>query len=68
MTPYRVGIVGLSWITTDPAGEATHPVLGTAVPGTHLSGMANLPNVQSPKKSPKGGSEADASWEIYFVI
>lgn len=46
MTPYRVGIVGLSWITTDPAGEATHPVLGTAVPGTHLSGMANLPNVQ----------------------
>jgi predicted dehydrogenase len=46
MTRYRVGIVGLSWITTDPAGEATHPVLGTAVPGTHLSGMANLANVQ----------------------
>lgn len=46
MTPYRVGIVGLSWITTDPVGEATHPVLGTAVPGTHLSGMANLPNVR----------------------
>lgn len=46
MTPYRVGIVGLSWITSDPAGAATHPVLGTATPGTHLSGMANLPNVQ----------------------
>lgn len=46
MTPYRIGIVGLSWITTDPAGPATHPVLGTAVPGTHLSGMANLPNIQ----------------------
>ena len=46
MTPYRVGIVGLSWITSDPAGAATHPVLGTAMPGTHLSGMANLPNVQ----------------------
>lgn len=45
MTPYRVGIVGLSWITTDPAGDATHPVLGTAVPGTHLSGMANIPSV-----------------------
>ena len=46
MTPYRVGIVGLSWITTDPAGEATHPVLGTAVPCTHLRGMANLPTVK----------------------
>lgn len=46
MTTYRVGIVGLSWITSDPAGPATHPVLGTAQPGTHLSGMANLPNVQ----------------------
>ncbi len=45
MIPYRVGIVGLSWITSDPADPATHPVLGTAQPGTHLSGMANLPNV-----------------------
>lgn len=45
MTRYRVGIVGLSWITTDPAGEASHPVLGTAIPGTHLSGMANLSNI-----------------------
>ena len=46
MTSYRVGIVGLSWITIDAAGEATHPVLGTATPGTHLSGMANIPSVQ----------------------
>jgi predicted dehydrogenase len=46
MTPYRVGIIGLSWITTDPAGPGTHPVLGSAVPGTHLSGMANIPSVQ----------------------
>ncbi len=43
---YRFGIVGLSWITSDPSGEATHRVLGTAMPGTHLSGMANLPEVQ----------------------
>lgn len=46
MTSYRVGIVGLSWITTDPAGPATHPVLGTATPGTHLSGMANIPSIE----------------------
>ncbi len=45
MTPYRIGIVGLSWITSDPAGPPSHPVLGTATPGTHLSGMANLPNI-----------------------
>jgi predicted dehydrogenase len=43
---YRVGIVGLSWITTDPAGPGTHPVLGNAMPGTHLSGMARIPEVQ----------------------
>lgn len=46
MTTYRVGIVGLSWITTDPAGPSTHPVLGDAMPGTHLSGMARIPEVQ----------------------
>lgn len=46
MTTYRTGIVGLSWITSDPAGEATHPVLGTAMPGTHLSGMAHLPMIE----------------------
>ncbi len=46
MTTYRVGIVGLSWITADLAGPGTHPVLGNAMPGTHLSGMARIPEVQ----------------------
>lgn len=46
MTSYRVGIVGLSWITNDLAGPSTHPVLGDAQPGTHLSGMARIPEVQ----------------------
>lgn len=46
MTSYRVGIVGLSWITNDPAGPGTHPVLGNAQPGTHLSGMARIPGLQ----------------------
>ncbi|MCC6944917.1 MAG: Gfo/Idh/MocA family oxidoreductase [Thermomicrobiales bacterium] len=43
MTSYRFGIVGLSWITSEPAGEATHPVLGPAMPHTHLSGLARIP-------------------------
>ncbi len=46
MTTYRVGIVGLSWITADLAGPGTHPVLGDAMPGTHLSGMARIPEIQ----------------------
>lgn len=46
MTSYRTGIVGLSWITNDLAGPGTHPVLGDAMPGTHLSGMARIPSVQ----------------------
>jgi predicted dehydrogenase len=46
MTSYRVGIVGLSWITTDLAGPGSHPVLGDAMPGTHLSGMARIPQVK----------------------
>ena len=46
MTTYRVGIVGLSWITSDPAGPGTHPVLGDAMPGTHLSGMARIPELR----------------------
>ncbi|MCA9858232.1 MAG: Gfo/Idh/MocA family oxidoreductase [Thermomicrobiales bacterium] len=46
MNSYRVGIVGLSWITNDPAGPGTHSVLGDAMPGTHLSGMARIPQVQ----------------------
>ncbi|CAN5857663.1 Gfo/Idh/MocA family oxidoreductase [soil metagenome] len=43
MTTYRFGIIGLSWITSEPANPGSHPVLGTAVPHTHLSGLANIP-------------------------
>ncbi len=46
MTAYRFGIVGLSWITSEPANEGTHPALGTAMPHTHLSGLARIPNAQ----------------------
>lgn len=46
MIQYRVGIVGLSWITNDFAGPGTHTVLGDDMPGTHLSGMARIPEVQ----------------------
>ncbi len=46
MTVYRFGIVGLSWITSEPPGEATHPVLGTAMPHSHLSGLARIPAAQ----------------------
>jgi len=41
--PYRVGIVGLSWITSEPVRPGTHPVLGDAPPHSHLSAMATIP-------------------------
>ncbi|CAN5612804.1 hypothetical protein BH23CHL5_BH23CHL5_28090 [soil metagenome] len=44
MTVHRFGIVGLSWITSEPAPAGTHPVLGLATPHTHLSGIVNLPD------------------------
>jgi predicted dehydrogenase len=40
---YRVGVIGLSWITTDPAHVGSAPVLGLAPPHTHLSAIATLP-------------------------
>lgn len=46
MSRYRAGIVGLSWITSEPANPGTHPVLGTAPPHTHLSALAALPAVE----------------------
>ena len=45
MSRYRVGVIGLSWITTDPAHVGSAPVLGLAPPHTHLSALASLPNV-----------------------
>lgn len=43
---YRVGIVGLSWITSEPARAGTHPVLGAAPPHSHLSALATIPSLQ----------------------
>lgn len=36
----RAGIIGLSWIATDPAGRASSPALGTAPPYSHASALA----------------------------
>lgn len=43
MATYRVGIVGLSWITAEPVRPGTHAVLGPAVPHSHLSALAAIP-------------------------
>ena len=45
MKTYRVGIVGLSWITSEPAKAGSHPVLGNAMPHSHLSALAAIPSV-----------------------
>lgn len=46
MGSYRAAIVGLSWIGADPAGPATHPTLGTAMPFSHASAYAATPGVE----------------------
>src|SRR5699024_7768679 len=46
VTPYRVGIVGLSWITSEPARPGTAEVLGVAPPHSHLSALAAIPSVR----------------------
>jgi predicted dehydrogenase len=46
MSRYRTGIVGLSWITSEPSKPGTDPVLGPAAPHTHLSSLAAMPNVE----------------------
>jgi predicted dehydrogenase len=47
-TPARIraAIIGLSWIGADPAQAASDPVLGTAIPGTHASAMATIPEIE----------------------
>jgi predicted dehydrogenase len=42
----RVALIGLSWITADPAGAPSHPVLGTAIPYSHASALAAIPDVE----------------------
>ena len=44
MNTYRVGIVGLSWITSEPPHPGSHPVLGKAAPHSHLSALAAIPS------------------------
>ena len=41
----RTVIVGLSWIAADPAAPASDPVLGTAMPFSHASALAAIPEV-----------------------
>jgi len=43
---YRTALVGLSWIASDPAELASDVVLGTAIPGSHASAMAAIPDIQ----------------------
>lgn len=42
----RIAIVGLSWISADLAGEAADPTLGTAIPYSHASAIAALPDLE----------------------
>jgi len=42
---YRTALIGLSWIAADPAGLASDPVLGSAVPFSHASAMAAIPEI-----------------------
>jgi predicted dehydrogenase len=44
MSSHRVGIVGLSWITSEPANPGSAPVLGPAAPHSHLSALAAIPS------------------------
>ena len=43
---YRTALIGLSWIATDPAGSASDPIVGTALPGSHASAMAAIPDIE----------------------
>jgi len=42
----RVALVGLSWISIDPAGAPSNPALGTAIPYSHASALAAIPDVE----------------------
>lgn len=46
MTTFRVGVIGLSWITSQVAQPATADVLGHAMPQSHLAGLAAIPGVK----------------------
>lgn len=42
----RVAIVGLSWISSDLAGDGSDPTLGTAIPYSHASAIAAIPGLE----------------------
>src|SRR6185503_8591160 len=45
MTGRRVAIVGLSWIAADLPAEASDPTVGTAIPYSHASAIAAIPDL-----------------------
>src|SRR6478672_6665948 len=42
----RIALVGLSWISADLAGPASDPSLGTAIPYSHASAVAAIPDLE----------------------
>jgi predicted dehydrogenase len=42
----RIALVGLSWISADLAGVAADPTLGTAIPYSHASAIAAIPELE----------------------
>ena len=42
----RIALVGLSWISADLAGDAADPTLGTAIPYSHASAIAAIPELE----------------------
>lgn len=45
-TRYRVGVIGLSAITTQPIQPATHEILGHAQPQSHLAALSAIDRVE----------------------
>jgi predicted dehydrogenase len=45
-TSYRVGVIGLSAITTQPIQPATHEILGHAQPQSHLAALSAIDGVE----------------------
>ena len=42
----RIALVGLSWIATDLPPPASDPTLGTAIPYSHASAVAAIPELE----------------------
>ncbi len=45
MVSRRIALVGLSWISADAPGSASDPTLGTAIPYSHASAVAAIPDL-----------------------